>query len=27
VEHFNPVQHLHLTGHEKTDLVAFLRAL
>jgi cytochrome c peroxidase len=26
-EHFNLIQHLHLTGQEKTDLVAFLRAL
>jgi cytochrome c peroxidase len=27
VEYFNLVQHLHLAGQEKTDLVAFLRAL
>jgi cytochrome c peroxidase len=27
VEYFNLVQHLHLTGQGKTDLVAFLRAL
>jgi cytochrome c peroxidase len=27
VEYFNLVQHLHLAGQEKTELVAFLRAL